>query len=64
MIAMDDVGKHGRSTAVTVIVAMTLIGLVSGVVALVIKGFINWFNEKKLKDALKEKNHQSNNPSI
>jgi two-component system, LytTR family, sensor kinase len=58
MIDMDNAGKHGRSTAITVITAMTLIGLVSGVVALVIKGFINWFNEKKLKEALKEKNHE------
>lgn len=58
MVDMDDAGKHGRSTAITVIVAMTIIGLVSGVVALVIKGFINWFNEKKLKEALKEKNHE------
>ncbi len=58
MVDMDDAGKHGRSTAVTVIVAMTLIGLVSGVVALIIKGFINWFNEKKLKEELKEKNHE------
>jgi two-component system, LytTR family, sensor kinase len=58
MIDMDDAGKHGRSTAITVLVAMTLIGLVTGVVALVIKGFINWFNEKKLKEALKEKNHE------
>ncbi len=55
---MDNGGRHGRSTAVTVIMAMTLIGIISGVVALVIKGFINWFNEKKLKEALKEKNHQ------
>ena len=55
---MDSGGKHGRSTAITVIIAMTLIGLVSGVVALIIKGFINWFNEKKLKEALKEKNHE------
>ena len=58
MIDMDDGGKHGRSTAITVIIAMTLIGLVSGVVALVIKGFITWFNEIKLKKALKEKNHE------
>jgi two-component system LytT family sensor kinase len=58
MIDMDDAGKHGRSTAITVIIAMTLIGLVSGVVALVIKGFITWFNEIKLKKALKEKNHE------
>lgn len=58
MIDMDDAGEHGRSTAVIVIIAMTIIGLVSGVVALVIKGFINWFNEKKLKEALKERNHE------
>ena len=58
MVDMDDAGIHGRSTAITVIVAMTLIGLVTGIVALVIKGFINWFNEKKLKDTLKEKNHE------
>lgn len=55
---MDDGGKHGRSTAIRVLIVMTIIGLVSGVVALVIKGFINWFNEKKLKEALKEKNHE------
>ena len=55
---MDDAGKHGRSTAIIVIAAMTLIGLVTGVVALVIKGFINWYNEKKLREDLKEKNHQ------
>ncbi|HTF31140.1 MAG TPA: histidine kinase [Flavitalea sp.] len=58
MIDMDDGGKHGRSTALTVVIAMTLIGVVSGVVALVIKGFITWFNEIKLKKALKEKNHE------
>jgi sensor histidine kinase YesM len=58
MTDMDNGGKKGRSTAMIVIIAMTLIGAVSGVVALVIKGFINWFNEKKLREALKEKNHQ------
>jgi LytS/YehU family sensor histidine kinase len=58
MIDMDDAGKHGRSTAVTVIIAMTIIGLISGMVALVIKGFITWFNEIKLKKALKEKNYE------
>jgi two-component system, LytTR family, sensor kinase len=58
MVDMDTAGKHGRSTAIVVITAMTLIGLISGVVALIIKGFINWYNEKKLKEALKEKNHE------
>lgn len=58
MVDMDSGGKNGRSTAITVIFAITLIGIVTGVVALVIKGFINWFEEKKLKEALKEKNHE------
>lgn len=58
MTDMDDAGVHGRSTAGTVIVAMTLIGIISGAVALVVKGFITWFNEIKLKKALKEKNHE------
>jgi two-component system, LytTR family, sensor kinase len=58
MIDMDDGGKRGRSTALIAVSVMTFIGVISGVVALVIKGFINWYNEKKLKEALKEKNHE------
>jgi len=58
MIDMDNGGKKGRSTAIAVVTAMTLIGIVTVVVALVIKGFINWYNEKQLKEALKEKNHE------
>ncbi len=54
---MDQGGKNGRSTAVRVIMVMTFIGMVCGIVALVIKGFITWFNEIKLKEALKEKTH-------
>ena len=30
MIDMDEGGKHGRSTAIRVIAAMTLIGVISG----------------------------------
>jgi LytS/YehU family sensor histidine kinase len=55
---MDEGGKHGRSTAVRSILVMTFIGLICGTVALVIKGFITWFNEIKLKEALKVKNHE------
>ncbi len=55
---MDKGGKNGRSTAPRVIMVMTGIGAVCGVVALVVKGFITWFNEIKLKQALKEKNHE------
>ncbi len=55
---MDQGGKNGRSTAVRTIVVMTFIGLICGIVALVINGFITWFNEIKLKELLKEKNHE------
>lgn len=55
---MDQGGKNGRSTAVRVILVMTAIGALCGTVALVIKGFITWFDEIKLKERLKEKNHE------
>jgi len=58
MIDMDDAGRHGRSTAVSVIAVMTIIGVISGVVALVIKGFVTWVTEIRLKKALQEKNHE------
>ncbi len=57
VIDMDEGGVHGRSTFVRVIIVMTFIGALCGTVALVIRGFITWFNEIKLKEALKEKNH-------
>jgi len=37
---------------------MTFIGSICGMVALVLRGFITWFNEIKLKELLKEKNHE------
>lgn len=40
------------------IISMTIIALISGIVALIIKGFITWFEEIKLKDMLKQKNHE------
>jgi LytS/YehU family sensor histidine kinase len=55
---MDSGGKHGRSTAMIAITAMTLIGIICGIVALVMRGFITWFNEIKLKQMLKEKNQE------
>lgn len=55
---MDQGGKNGRSTAGRVIIIMTIIGAICGIVALVIKGFITWFNELKMTQALKEKNHE------
>lgn len=55
IIDMDEGGKHGRSTAVFVIFVMTIIASISGMVALVIKGFITWFEEVKQKERLKQK---------
>jgi len=37
---------------------MSFIGLICGIVALVIKGFITWIKEIKMKEALREQNHQ------
>ena len=57
VVDMDQGGRNGRSTAVRVILIMTIIGAICGAVALVIKGFITWFNEIKLRELLREKNH-------
>jgi two-component system LytT family sensor kinase len=54
---MDHGGKNGRSTAVSVIFIMIIISAISGIVALVIKGFVTWVNEIKLKEMLAEKTH-------
>jgi two-component system, LytTR family, sensor kinase len=58
VIDMDNGGKYGRSKAPTIILMMTLIGLLGGGVALVIKGFITWYEEIKLKEVLREKNFE------
>ncbi|MEJ7829278.1 MAG: histidine kinase [Segetibacter sp.] len=55
---MDKGGSHGRSTAGIVIIVMTFIGAICGIIALVLKGFITWFNEIKLKELLREKNYE------
>ena len=43
---------------IAIILFISFIALVSGIIALVIKGFITWFEEIKLKDALKQKNQE------
>ena len=58
VIDMDEGGKHGRSTVISVLLVMTAIGVITGAAALVMKGFITWFNEIKLKEMLKEKNFE------
>jgi two-component system, LytTR family, sensor kinase len=56
---MDDGGKHGTSTAHIVLGVMAIIATISGVGALVIKGFITWFAEIKLKEELTQKTHET-----
>lgn len=58
MLDMDEGGKKGRSTIISVLMVMTLIGLICGIAGLIIKGFITWYNEIKLKAMLKEKNYE------
>ena len=58
LIDMDRGGREGRSTADTAILVMTMIGIISGTVAFLIKGFIIWFSEIKLKEALAEKTYE------
>ncbi|NOS90831.1 MAG: sensor histidine kinase [Cyclobacteriaceae bacterium] len=58
MMDMDQGGKQGRSTAVIVITSMTLIGMICGIVALIMRGFITWFSEIKVKQMLREKNYE------
>ena len=59
LMDMDKGGINGRSTAIRTIVVMSFIGSISGIVAMVIKGFITWVDEIKLKEELKWKNRET-----
>jgi two-component system LytT family sensor kinase len=59
LIDMDKGGVNGRSTAIRTILFMSFIASIAGLAALILKGFITWFNEIKLKEELKQKNHET-----
>lgn len=59
MMDMDNGGVNGRSTAVRTVIFMSFIASIAGLAALILKGFITWFNEIKLKEELKQKNHET-----
>jgi two-component system, LytTR family, sensor kinase len=59
LLDMDKGGVNGRSTAIRTILAMGFIASISGLIALVLKGFITWVDEIKLKEELKQKNHET-----
>jgi two-component system LytT family sensor kinase len=58
LMDMDKGGINGRSTAIRTIIVMSFIASISGILAMVIKGFITWVEEIKLKEELKWKNHE------
>ncbi|OYU80312.1 MAG: hypothetical protein CFE23_09600 [Flavobacterium sp. BFFFF1] len=48
--------KDGSVSFLSEIACMSLIGLAAGIMGIILKGFINWYDEIKLKEALLEKN--------
>jgi len=50
--------KDGWNSAAPITLIMVIIALLNGTVALVIKGFITWYNEIKLKENLMQKNFE------
>ena len=59
LMDMDKGGINGRSTAIRTIMVMSFIASISGILAMVIKGFITWVEEIRLKEELKWKNHET-----
>lgn len=51
-------GEDGNQVLIGVIIAMSVIGIISGIVGMMIRGFITWFNEIKIKEELQQKNHE------
>ena len=54
----DCLGEEEEDALIGVILFMSFVALVTGIVAMVIRGFITWFEEVKLREALKQKNHE------
>jgi len=54
----DTCGEDPVETFIGMILFMSVISLISGIIGLVIQGFITWFEEAKLREKLVEKNHQ------
>ncbi len=55
----DCIKNEGTGTIIAMVLFMTFVALISGIISLVIKGFITWFEEVKLKDELTIKNRET-----
>jgi sensor histidine kinase YesM len=49
----------GISSALSITIALSIIAMLNGVVGLVMKGFISWYDDIKLKEELNKKNHET-----
>ena len=49
----------GFSSATAITIVMSIIALLNGVVGLVMKGFISWYDDIKLKEDLTKKNYET-----
>jgi len=49
---------ESEEPAIVGVIFISFVALVTGIVALVIKGFITWYEEIKLREELKQKNHE------
>jgi len=58
LLGLSIMFKGGVGSFISELITMTLIGLVAGVTGIIIKGFITWYDELKLKEELNLKNHQ------
>jgi two-component system LytT family sensor kinase len=55
----DCTTNEGMGTIIAMLLFITFVALVSGIISLVIKGFITWFEEVKLKNELTIKNRET-----
>lgn len=49
----------GINSAVSITIALSIIAMLNGVVGVVMKGFISWYDDIKLKEELNKKNHET-----
>lgn len=49
--------NEGMASALPALITMCIIAFLNGAVGLVMKGFISWYNDIKLKEELTQKNH-------
>lgn len=57
-VTTDFCMEEEEGELIGLVIFMAFVALISGIVSLVIRGFLTWFDEIKLKEALQQKNHE------